>query len=150
MGLSVIGLFVALAVLAPSSLLAVLPPQPPVSLEFSAGRLATVLERCGQVGCLALATLDGPGSSTRPAFMAVTAGLVAGYWALWLRYALGGRRASDLFAPVGRLPVPMAVLPVLTFATLAAWAQSPWLALAVVALAAGHVPNSWAGRLATR
>lgn len=150
MALSVIGLIVALAVLAPSMLLVVLPPRPPVSLGFSAGRLATALERCGQVGCLAFAAAFGPHAASPPAFVVVTAGLVAGYWALWLRYVLGGRRARDLFAPVGPVPVPMAVLPVLTFATLAAWAASPWLALAALALAAGHVPNSWAGRLATR
>ncbi|WP_456694902.1 hypothetical protein [Aeromicrobium sp. P5_D10] len=153
MSLSIIGLSVALTVLAPSMLLVFWPPRPAGPAGFSAGVLATALERSGQVGCLALATVTGPQTIARGLDAACAIGvvvLVAGYWMLWLRYVRGGRRVADLFSPVAGVPVPMAVLPVLIFAGLAIWAESAWLALAVTILAAGHLPNSWAGRVATR
>lgn len=133
MAFSVLGLALGLAVLAPSlSLLAFKPadglPDVRVPLIF------VVLERAGQLSCLALAMftpleVDG--------WLAAAGACLLAYYALWGRY-FAGRTAALLYAPLGPLPIPMAVFPVLTFMFAAVSGRSPWLAAAAGALAAGH------------
>lgn len=67
---------------------------------------------------------------------------LAGYYALWGRYVLGERTIAGLYRPVGRVPVPMAVLPVLVFTATAAWSTSGWIAAGAALLATGHIPVS--------
>ena len=140
-GFSLAGLLISLALLAPSLLFA-------RDLREHAGvpgRVPPVLgliERVGQVGCLVLAPLSG-GAGRGAAWGVVVGVLVAGYYALWARYLAGGRRVEALYAPLGPVPVPMALLPVLAFLTTAYWVGSWPLALAAVVLAAGHLPVAW-------
>lgn len=145
MGFSLAGLLIAVAILAPNVLLAVFPPREGVASIVPAGAEFTVLERIGQVGCIALLCIL-PANFTRPpdAWLWLAAACVAAYYALWIRYLARGRSLRLLFAPVLRVPVPMALLPVAAFALVAVWGQSVWLALAVAALAVGHIANSWA------
>ncbi|MFS0854405.1 hypothetical protein [Microbacterium sp. 179-I 3D4 NHS] len=65
---------------------------------------------------------------------------VAAYYGLWGRYLVGARRFADLYRPLGKLPVPMALLPVVAFLATGAWLSNPWIAGAGVILAAGHIP----------
>ena len=134
------GLLVALAVLAPNALLLVFRPTTGIPRTTDAGLLFTILERAGQVGCLVVLTMSG--ARGLDGWLVGTLIVVAGYWALWARY-LARRRFADLYAPLGPLPIPMAVLPVLAFGLAAAWAASWWLGIAVVLLAVGHLANSW-------
>lgn len=139
MGFSLLGLLIGLAILAPNLLLTVFPPLDGIPSLGSAGPVFTALERAGQVGCLALlaATPAAPTLWLIPATLGIAA-----YWALWARY-VRSRHFALLYAPWGRIPIPMAVFPVIAFAaaTLNAW--SPWPAIAVAALAVGHLANSW-------
>lgn len=147
------GTLTALLILAPSMALAFLPPRPDGALSYPVGIVPAVLERVGQIGCLALAVVDGPHTPTTAATwsLAATTGiLVAAYLGLWARYLVRGRRAELLFDSVGGIPIPLAVLPVAAFAALSVWAGSWWLGLAVCCLAAGHLRVSWLGRVATR
>ncbi|WP_244928456.1 hypothetical protein [Nocardioides sp. W7] len=135
------GLALAAAILVPNALLVLFPPREGLTALTSAGP-SVVLERLGQVGCLGASVLWGEDRGA-----AVWGGaallLVVAYVALWLRYLVTGRHVLSLFEPVWGLPVPMAVLPVAAFACGALWSGSPWLAVATVVLAAGHLPNSW-------
>ena len=134
----------SLAVLAPNALLLAFRPVGGIPATRDAGLVFTVLERAGQVGCLALLTMSGV--SGPDGWSVAVFGAIAVYWGLWIRYLVRGRHFADLYAPLGVIPIPMAVFPVAAFALSAAWTWSPWLAIAVVALAIGHLGNSWAIR----
>lgn len=142
MEISLAGLGLSLAVLAPNLLLVVAPPAGVPATMPSVPRTLTVLERAGQAGCLVAPALTG-GSGGLSGVLLLVVVLVAGYHGLWVRYLTTGRRFATLYAPLGPVPVPMAILPVLAFGVGAIWLASWPLAVASVVLAAGHVPTSW-------
>lgn len=144
MGFSVVGLLIAVAILLPNALLIAFPPRAGSLPPVSAGLVFTILERAGQVGCLAALVSAGAAFDARPSvFPVVLVAFVAVYWGLWVRY-LRTREARLLYSPWLRIPIPMAVFPVLAFATAGLWSLSPWLGAAVLVLAIGHLANSWA------
>lgn len=140
MGFSIVGLLIALAVLAPNALLLAFPPEGGIPKMTDAGIVFTVLERAGQVGCLALLAFSG--TAPLDGWLIGSVACILAYWALWARYVVRGRHFGDLYSRVWFMPVPMAVFPVLAFAFAALWLGSPWLAIAVLALAIGHLANS--------
>ena len=140
MTFSLPGLLVSVAILAPSFLLIAFPPRgapAPPRIPM----LLTVLERVGQAGCLIAPTLTGqpPGSAW---WMGGIIAAIAAYYAVWIRYFTSRRAFSALYAPVGPLPVPLAVFPVLGFGLAAGWLESWWVGLAAAALAVGHIGSS--------
>lgn len=141
MTFSFAGAVVSLVVLLPNLLLLAFPPRDALTTR-DAGLLATILERAGQVGCLALPFLVGAAGSW--SWWLVPLGLaVATYLALWGRY-LADRRTASLYRPLGPLPIPMAVFPVLAFLSAGGWLGSVFVGASALVLAAGHLPNSWA------
>lgn len=133
-----IGLGVASAVLLPNLVFLVAPPRgtlphPRLPLPI------TLSERVGQIGCLALAVFTA-GPLTLPWVMLLlgAALAIAGYWALWIRYTLGGRTPELLYGPIGTLPIPLAVLPALAFGLTAIWGLSIALGVAAIVFAVGH------------
>ncbi|WP_182526510.1 hypothetical protein [Nocardioides dongkuii] len=138
MAFSPAGLALSLAVLAPNLLMLRFPPRDPLP-SVRAPRVVSGAERAGQALCLVVpaASTHGP---TEPAWAALVAGCLAGYYGLWVRYLRGGRGGAALYEPVWGVPVPMAVLPVLAFLAASAWLGNPWIAVSAVVLAVGHVP----------
>ncbi len=139
MGFSWLGLLVSLGILAPSFLLMLFPPTealptPRISPVF------TATEKVGQAGCLAIPVLSERGFAEPGSTVALTLMLasIAAYYGLWARYLFRGRHPLTLYGPLWRIPVPMAVFPVLAFGFAALWIGSWWLAVATVILAAGH------------
>ena len=145
MSFSLPGLLLTLAILLPNLLMLLLPPRDMPERVPDAGIFITVLERIGQAGCFVLPALLGGSFNGRPMdlWLALSALCVVAYWAMWARYAIGGRRFRLLFQPLWFVPVPMALFPVLAFGFAAAWGRSPWLGAAAVVLAVGHMMNSW-------
>ncbi|UNX55525.1 hypothetical protein MF406_04485 [Georgenia sp. TF02-10] len=137
-GFSPEGLVVALAVLGPNLLLLRFPPRGPVP-SATVPRPVGWLERAGQALCLAVPVSTAPGPLLWGWAVPVVTGLVR-YYALWACYFPTGHAAAALYRPLGRIPVPMAVLPVVVLLATAAWMGNPWVAVAAVVLAAGHVP----------
>ena len=139
MGFSPLGLLVSALVLAPNLLLLRFPPRPALP-AVSAPWPLMIAERVGQALCLVVPAITEPGvigwGGAAPVALAV-----AGYLALWGRY-LSLRSPAALFGPVLRIPVPMAILPVVAFAATAAWLANPWIAAAALVLAIGHIPSS--------
>ena len=142
MGFSPWGLVVSVVVLLPNLLLLVLPPRTPLPRP-RVPVLWTGAERAGQALCLVVPALTVPGTVV-PAWSVVVIVSVVGYLALWVRYVGAGRQAEALFAPVWRVPVPMAILPVLAFTATAAWLMNPWIAASALVLGLGHIPSSLA------
>jgi hypothetical protein len=139
-GFSPIGLIVGLFVLAPNLLLIWFPPHVPLPF-VRVPRLLGWLERAGQALCLVVPAITRPGEISGWWFVLVLVTL-AGYCALWARYLLTGRMGATLYRPWWTVPVPMAILPVITFLGTAAWLSNPWIAISAVVLAAGHIPAS--------
>ena len=140
MGFSPLGLAVGLAVLAPNLLLMRFPPRVPIPTTPVPRALAW-LERIGQAMCLVVPAITQPGPVVGWWALPVFGGL-AGYYALWGRYLLTGRAGAALYRPSWVVPVPMALLPVEVFLSTAAWLSNPWIAVAAVVLACGHIPVS--------
>lgn len=139
---SVPGLVLSLVMIVPNVLLVVAPPLEDLPREPRIPRVLTFLERAGQAGCLVLPAVAG-GPRSGVGWLVVLAILVAGYYGLWARYLLTGRRLAALYAPLGPLPMPMAVLPVVAFGVAALWLESWLLAVATAVLAVGHLSTSW-------
>ncbi len=152
MKFSLAGLLISLAILAPNLLMILLPPKEVPSGAKDAGPVFTILERLGQAGCFVLPMLVGASFNGRALdlWFVLMAFCVMVYWALWVRYATNGRGFRLLFEPVLGIPMPMAVFPVLAFGFAAAWGRSVWLGAAVIALAIGHLANSWRAWKAVR
>ncbi|WP_100344662.1 hypothetical protein [Compostimonas suwonensis] len=142
MEFSVAGLLVSLAILAPNLLLLAWPPRDQPKPVPSTGFALSAAERAGQAGCLVAPALTG-GPPHLDGWLLLLVVFVGAYWALWLRYLLTGRRFARLYEPLGPIPVPMAVFPVLAFAATAGWLGTWWLAAATVVLAVGHLPTAW-------
>ena len=73
------------------------------------------------------------------------------YWLGWLRYFTRGRLPSLLLAPLGGLPVPLAVAPVVYFLAFSLLARSPLFAAVSAAFGLAHVSLSmkrWGADLA--
>ncbi|QEW02796.1 hypothetical protein [Microbacterium lushaniae] len=140
MGFSLWGLIVSAIVLLPNLLLVALPPRTPLPRP-RVPVLWAAAERVGQALCLVVPAVTAPGGSA-PGWSIVVVVAVVAYLALWGRYLRTGRQAAALFDPVWRVPVPMAILPVVAFAATAAWLLSPWIAASAALLAIGHIPSS--------
>jgi len=140
-GFSLPGLLIALAILAPSFLLLPFPPIDAPAAAPRTSRIASVLERVGQIGCLVLAVIVAPVLG-RPAWLIALIGLVALYYLLWLRYLAGGRHFRLLYAPLGPIPVPLALAPVLAFFAASVWMENWFLAAGALVLGVGHITVS--------
>ena len=140
MGFSPLGLVLSIALFAPSLLLMRFPPHP-APTGAGAPRRVVALERVGQVLCVTVPVIT-VGGDVRWWWALPVSLLVIGYWALWIRFVAGGCRLDLLFGPVWGVPVPMAVLPVAAFLAGSACLANPWMAVAALVLAAGHIPSS--------
>lgn len=140
MGFSPLGLLVSALVLAPNLLMLRFPPRPSLPSTRVPWPL-TWAERAGQALCLVVPAITEPGTIAW-GWSVLVAAAVAAYLALWGRYLTTGRRADVLFGSVLRVPVPMAILPVVAFLATAAWLANPWIGIAAVVLAIGHIPSS--------
>jgi len=141
MGFSLPGLILAVAILAPSFLLVPFPPMDAPHPAPRTSRVAGVLERVGQIGCLVLAVIVAPVLG-HPGWLVALIILVALYYLLWGRYLAGGRHFRLLYAPLGPIPVPLAVAPVLAFLAASFWVQNWFLTAAAVVLGVGHITVS--------
>jgi hypothetical protein len=147
LGFSLIGTILALLIILPSILYWLLfpPRNVPEAAGTGAGHLFGVLEKTGQMACIALAVLSG-GNFLAHGFglwAALTAACMILYYALWVRYIAAGRAYALLYKSLWGIPIPMAVFPVLAFFFMALWSRQLWLGAAAAVLAAGHWPVNW-------
>ncbi len=145
MGFSIIGLFISAVIFLPNLLFIIFPPKNVPDGSKDAGVIFTVLERIGQVGCIVILVFskDHYQNLRINTWFALMALCVILYYYLWITYVVKGQDFSLCFKPLGFLPIPMAVFPVLAFGFAAIWGKSFYLGIAVVLLAIGHFSNSW-------
>jgi hypothetical protein len=65
------------------------------------------------------------------------------YYACWMRYFLRGREFKWMFLPFMRIPIPLALSPVLYFMMSSVILHSIPMLVFSLLLAAGHIPISW-------
>jgi hypothetical protein len=138
-------LLITAAVLLPNLLFLALPALNAKKYGKSADSLAlTIVERAGQVSCFILplfSPLSFTGSTVIAAWMVM--GVTLGfYYAGWIRFFVQGRDYLLLFKPMLRVPVPMAISPVIYFLLASLVLGSVYLAIAAAALGVGHISIS--------
>jgi hypothetical protein len=139
-GFSTWGLVTSVAVLAPNLLLVRFPPRD----GYASARvpmLVTWVERAGQALCVVVPAITEPGPLRWWWALPAVVGLL-GYYSLWARYLATGRQSAALYGPVGGVPAPMAILPVVVFLAAGLWLSNGWVVGSAVVLAAGHIPAS--------
>lgn len=144
MDFSIVGTMIAAVMLLPNIIYLFFPPQNIPQDIKGAGRFFAVMEHMGQIALIVLLVVsrdsfDGRAFDVWAVLMVIC---IAVYYALWLRYFLGGRQARLLYRPLLSLPVPMAVFPVFAFAFSGVWGNSLFLLAASAVFALGHIPNS--------
>ncbi len=145
MGLSLKGILIPLLVLLPNLLFAFIGPQHMPKNLLSTPLIFTVLERIGQVACFTMPILFGKKIAEQqgnflPILMAIC---LLVYYLCWIRYFAGGREFALLFKPLGYIPIPMALFPILYFLLLGLWLKSYLFVTPALLFAVGHFVNSW-------
>ncbi|ASA21481.1 hypothetical protein [Paenibacillus donghaensis] len=146
MGFSITGTIIALLILLPS--LVFFLKFPPVNVPQAIRETAPVyrvLEKIGQMTCLLFMMISKDFFDIQQVnlYMILMIVCILCYYGLWLRYLRAGREFASLWKPVGFIPIPLAVFPVLAFGCAALWGNCIWLGVSTVLLAIGHWTVSW-------
>ncbi len=145
MGLHLKGILIPLLVMLPNLVFLFLGPHHmPQNLSTSSA-VITVLERIGQISCFAMPLVFGHKIAEQPVnFTPVLMGIcMLLYYICWIRYFAGGREFALLYEPLGPVPIPMALFPILYFLLLGVWMKSYLFVVPALLFAIGHFINSW-------
>ncbi len=145
MGFHIYGLMVSAVILLPNIFFFLFKPtEMPENLPKEP-IILTIIENIGRIFCFLLPLVFGRDIAEEPFNLATALMIVcvAVYYIGWIRYFAGKRRFSLAFAPLGFIPIPMAVFPVLYFLFLSVWIKSYIFGIAAILLTAGHLPISW-------
>ncbi|HWR07599.1 hypothetical protein [Sporomusa sp.] len=137
-------LLIPLFIVLPNLLFVVLPPLNMPLLEKEKV-IWLILERIGQAGVFLvplfhMVHLD---TVTKQAAFALIIMAVTVYYFCWWRFFRNKRQYIWLFQPLGIIPIPMAVMPLLYFLASAIIMESLSMFLAAVCLGLGHLPISY-------
>lgn len=141
-GFSIVGMIFLLMLFAPNTRWAKNRPLGYDAMVKHENRVLLALERVGQVvtTCAAVVFVS-PQGLTMPWLLWLVAAfaLMVLYEVAWVRYFRGGEELTDMYAPLGPIPIPLASLPVAALALLGVWYQSPITVLATFVLGIGHI-----------
>lgn len=142
-----INLLLVALVLTPNLLMLLRPPlnMPNTASSNPLWILVVITERIGQLGVFTLPLLwqaEFSGNRGRVALALMGLSLLV-YYIGWARYVLGGGEYRLLFQPLGFLPLPLALAPVMYFLAVGMLIRSWPMALAAMVLAIGHITESW-------
>ena len=105
-------------------------------------KVLLVFERIGEVACSCGAVVFVcPRGFALPRLLWLVAAflLMVLYEVAWIRYFRGGERLDGMYQPLGPIPVPIASLPVVAFALLGVWYESPVAVAAAIVLDVGYI-----------
>lgn len=140
----VIPLLVAL----PNLLWAKFPPMDTLQKSQPARSRNRFLEVCEQIGRMSvfvvpLFYLPHPAMRGYRLALALMGVSLLVYYCGWFRFFSGGRHATQLLQPLWLLPIPLAISPVIYFASAALLLQSWPMLVAASVLGLGHIPLSY-------
>jgi len=139
-------LVIPLMVFIPNLLWVLLPAtNKPSSKEINDPMYLTILENMGRVGVTIiplfyLIILD---NALKYFYLITMIVFLAVYYFCWVRFFLGGRNYTLLFMPLWRIPIPMAISPIIYFILSAILLKSIPMLIAALLLAIGHIPISY-------
>jgi hypothetical protein len=143
------GWVISFFVLLPNLLVIILPPKN-IPLDMAAKKsmgwkVIEILERTGQAACFIIPVFNTLRFDTATNKIILLTALLTllFYYSGWLRYALSGQGFLTLFSPLGGIPIPMAIAPILIFLLTGINMHSWPMVIASFILAAGHLPISW-------
>jgi len=137
-------LLIPVLIVLPNLLLVLLPPLY-IPLLKKEAPIWLVFERLGQAGVFLVPLFHRIQLDTvmkQAAFALIIIALTV-YYFCWWRFFRNKRRYTWLFQPLGIVPIPMAVMPLLYFLASAIILESPSMFLAVICLGLGHLPISY-------
>ncbi|MGA2141951.1 MAG: hypothetical protein ABSG94_05950 [Brevinematales bacterium] len=105
----------------------------------------TILERAGQAGVVVTPFFYSISCGTliEKVLIAAAVLFLLFYYAGWLRYFLKGRHLRLLYEPMLKIPLPMAVSPLMCFFAGAVFLSSIPLFISAIVLSIGHLYNSY-------
>lgn len=133
-------------ILLPNLIFLVVPPQhiPDQSSRSSGWLIVSILERVGQISCFALPLFwKFDLKFANKAILVLMAIALLIYYIGWSRYLLGDHSFKLLFSPMWKLPIPLAIAPVVYFLCIGILQNSWPVIIASIVFAAGHIPESW-------
>lgn len=141
------GFIFPLIIFAPNLLFILFPPKevPLQSEERGILKVMTSLERLGQASVLIIPFFYSIHILTSIQIVGFCVSIIvtALYYVGWLRYLLGGRHFSLLFAPMIGIPIPMAICPIVSFFASCMVLGSWPLFIGTLSLAVGHLYISY-------
>lgn len=144
-GLHVKGILVILLLLLPNVIYLIFPPKNiPENLSSVKG-VFSVLEQTGRITCFILPIIFGKMISQQEiSYLVILMGLcLLIYYICWTSYFVNGRAFYYLFKPLGIIPIPMAVFPLLYLILLGVWLESPVFLISALLFSIGHIAVSW-------
>ncbi len=144
MGFSFYSLLVTILIMLPNLLFVIFPPKNLPAQLRDGGTLLNIMEHGGRIVFFGLFLFTA--TQTQPLkfslFWALTIFFLLCYFALWIRYFRSQRDFRLLMDNVYRIPVPMAVFPILALLFAALWLKAYLSIPALACFAIGHVTNS--------
>ena len=145
MGIHYKGILAVSIILIPNIFFFIFPPRNiaenlnPIPLAF------TIMEQIGRLACFIIPIIFGKKIADQEFsyLLILMAICVMIYYVCWISFFVNGREYFDLFKPLGFIPIPMAIFPVLYFLLLGIWAKSTILMTSSIIFAVGHFKESW-------
>ncbi|MHA2211205.1 MAG: hypothetical protein ACXABV_18770 [Candidatus Thorarchaeota archaeon] len=146
------GILIVAAILIPNLLWMVFPPtsvpKDDEQQESQVKQIMTGFENLGRIGCFILPIFFEPAINGFFEIVALSIMVLslAIYYTGWIRYFVGGREYKLLFQPLWKIPLPMAIAPIIYFFGAVVVLHSFVLLVAVILLAVGHLYISYYDR----
>lgn len=145
MGIDFKGILAVLLLLLPNVLFYIFPPQAVPGNLRSVPAVFTVIEQAGRILCLAVPIVFGKKIAEQKYswLVILMAACLLIYYVCWVLYFSNGREYFDLFKPMGFIPIPMAVFPLMYLILLGIWVKSPLFIVSAILFSVGHIVISW-------
>lgn len=137
---------IPLFILLPNFLFLVLPAADPTTIEgVKKSKVLFVFEAIGRVGVMVSPLFSDFHAQQRYEQLAIIAAgfALVLYYISWGRYFAKNQNERLLYAPIFRIPIPLAIAPVLYFLFASLVLHSFFLGISAIFLAIGHLPSSW-------
>lgn len=140
-----INIMVVILILLPNVLMFIWPPEGMPYKQPKVPLVMTSIENIGRFLCILapLYLLEGESIQTFNGVVGLMLLSLIIYYIGWGRYLLSGNQYKALFEPLLKLPIPMAIFPVIYFMCFAILTQSVILGGAIILFAVGHLYISW-------
>lgn len=140
MNFSILGMLVFVFLLFPNILYAIFPMKKErKKKKLQAKRSYVLCEQIGRIGCMLGIVFSGVGKNYNPYLFSLISLCMLMYYIAWLRYFLKDRKERYLYVSVIKIPVPLAVFPVLVFFFFSLLSNSVLLGIFSICFGIGHI-----------